>query len=67
MVTESTSICREMTKRPIFKITGYFSENTFISDISTASIFAKSKRLTAFHICYVMKTTFKLEFGEMCL
>ena len=30
MVIKSTSIYREMTKKPIFKITGIFSENAFI-------------------------------------
>ena len=34
MVTKSTSIHREMTKRPIFKITGIFSEKAFISATS---------------------------------
>ena len=48
MVIKSTSIYREMTKRPIFKITGYFSENVFIKDNCTASHFSKFKRLIVF-------------------
>ena len=51
MVTEGTSICREMTKRPILKTSGNFLENAFILDTSTASHFANFLRFTAFLIC----------------
>ena len=48
MATKSTSVFKEMAKRPIFKITCNFSKDVLISDTSTAFQFAKFKMFTVF-------------------
>ena len=60
MVTKNTSFYKEMAKRPN---TGNFSKNVPIKDTSTAFQFEKFIKFNIFFDLWVMKATFKLNFG----
>ena len=48
---KNASIHQEMLKKPIFKISGIFSENAVILNTSKASNFAKFEVFDIFLIC----------------
>ena len=62
LITKSALFHREMTNRPIFKITGDFSENACFENPNKTSEFMKFRRFDVFLIRYVTKSTYKSKF-----